>query len=209
MEIGTGKWLNADDVWETKDTLGVVYKYNDSTRKWDYEIQDLENATTVTYSVNTMPTPARNAATIDDNVFGGGKGAANSFTCEKAMIGVNNEGEGATDPVGGTSVAIANGTVGGSVYGGGMIGRVEKNTMVTIGIDPIEGIRPEKFSPIIRGNVFGAGMGVETHGYSGLVRGNSTVTILGEAKVESSVYGGGEKASVGRYWIATTPELAL
>ena len=208
VEIGTGKWLNADDVWETKDTLGVVYKYNDSTRKWDYEIQDLENATTVTYSVNTMPTPARNAATIDDNVFGGGKGAANSFTCEKAMIGVNNEGEGATDPVGGTSVAIANGTVGGSVYGGGMIGRVEKNTMVTIGIDPIEGIRPEKFSPIIRGNVFGAGMGVETHGYSGLVRGNSTVTILGEAKVESSVYGGGEKASVGRYWIATSPKEA-
>ena len=208
VEIGTGKWLNADDVWETKDTLGVVYKYNDSTRKWDYEIQDLENATTVTYSVNTMPTPARNAATIDDNVFGGGKGAANSFTCEKAMIGVNNEGEGATDPVGGTSVAIANGTVGGSVYGGGMIGRVEKNTMVTIGIDPIEGIRPEKFSPIIRGNVFGAGMGVETHGYSGLVRGNSTVTILGEAKVESSVYGGGEKASVGRYWIASSPKEA-
>ena len=47
--------------------------------------------------------------------------------------------------------------------------------------------------------MFGAGKGVETHGYSALVRGNSTVTIQGFAKVGESVYGGGEIASVGRY----------
>ena len=51
----------------------------------------------------------------------------------------------------------------------------------------------------IKGNVFGAGAGKETHGYSALVRGNTTVTVQGSAAVGKSVYGGGEIASVGRY----------
>ena len=132
-----------------------------------------------------------NDVTIAGNVFGGGNGAANSFKCEKAMV------------VGNTNVRIGNGTIGGDVYGGGKIGRVEKSTAVTIGLAP-QGVGTS--APIITGYVFGAGQGVATHGYSGLTRGNSTVTIQQNAKVGRSVYGAGKLASLGRYWIATTPE---
>ena len=134
--------------------------------------------------------PARNAAKITGNVFGGGKGVADDFECEKAMVGVVDSGTGSTN------VTIGNGTVEGSVYGGGEVGRVEANTNVTIGL-----AGDETNEPVILGNVFGAGAGVETHGYSALVRGNSTVTIQGKAKVRKNVYGGGEKATVGKYWV--------
>ena len=132
----------------------------------------------------------RNAAKITGNVFGGGKGKADSFKCAKAMVGVEDSGSGSTN------VIIGNGTVEGSVYGGGEIGRVEANTNVTIGLEDGTG------EPVIKGNVFGAGRGVHTHGYAALVRGNATVTVQGEAKVRKSVYGGGEIASVGKYNIA-------
>ena len=136
--------------------------------------------------------------TITENVFGGGKGEADEFSCSKAMIGVNNTGAGAdltTDENKnkGTKVTISNGQVNGNVYGGGEVGRVEWNTQVTIGAG--EG------TPIINGSVFGAGAGVATHGYAALVRGNSTVTVQGNAKVLQNVYGGGEQATVGRYWV--------
>ena len=142
-------------------------------------------------------TTGRNAAKITGNVFGGGKGKTlesgeGAFKCESAMIGA--DGDGLIDANGGTSVTISNGSVDGSVYGGGEIGRVEKNTVVTIGIP---GNTTNEIT--IAGNVFGAGKGVATHGYAALVRGNSTVTIQGRAKVGGSVYGGGEIASVGRY----------
>ena len=133
----------------------------------------------------------RNAANITGNVFGGGKGKADSFKCAKAMVGVEDSGSGSTN------VIIGNGTVEGTVYGGGEIGRVEANTNVTIGLEDGTG------EPVIKGNVFGAGRGVHTHGYAALVRGNATVTVQGEAKVRKSVYGGGEIASVGKYNIAT------
>ncbi|MBO7044800.1 MAG: hypothetical protein J6W38_00365 [Prevotella sp.] len=133
-------------------------------------------------------TSARNAATITGNVFGGGKGVADEFTCAKAMVGVVDTGKGSTN------VTIGNGTVNGNVYGGGEIGRVEANTNVTIGL-----AGNETNEIIVKGNVFGAGAGLSTHGYSALVRGNSTVTVQGNAQIEKSVYGGGEIATVGRY----------
>ena len=149
---------------------------------------------------------------IAGNVFGGGKGIANSFTCDKAMIGVVDDGatvtgtgESATYTLkdGGTTVTIGHGEIGGSVYGGGEIGRVERNTKVTIGIG--NGSVGAAKSPVIEGEVYGGGQGVTTHGYSGLVRGNSNVTIEGDSWIKQSVYGAGKLASLGRYWIATTP----
>ena len=151
---------------------------------------------------------------VAGNVFGGGKGKADNFTCDKAMVGidydkdnehggvtVSGEGESATYTLkeGGTTVTITNGTVKGNVYGGGEVGRVERNTIVTIGE-----AGNTSLTPIIEGNVFGAGQGVETHGYSALVRGNATVTIQGKAQVWQNVHGGGEKASVGRYYVASS-----
>ena len=122
--------------------------------------------------------------TIAGNVYGGGRGKADTFKCEKGMV------------TGGTNVLIGNGTIGGTVYGGGEAGRVEGNTVVTIGI------ATGTSAPDIAGCVYGAGKGVSTHGYSALVRGNSTVTIQGSARIGQSVYGGGELASVGQYNIA-------
>ena len=147
-----------------------------------------------------QPTSVRKAATITGNVFGGGKGKADTFTCEKAMVGV--DGDGVAHPEGGTHVTIANGTVEGNVYGGGLVGRVEKNTMVTIGVEAND-------APEIYGDVFGAGKGVETHGYSALVRGNPTVIIQGNSQVRGSVYGGGEIASVARYKVVNGSPVAL
>ena len=151
------------------------------------------------------------AGTVEGHVYGGGKGVADNFTCDKAMVGVVDQGvtvtvEGDKEIYtlldGGTTVNITNGTVNGNVYGGGEVGRVERNTQVTIGLATGEG------KPTVKGHVFGAGAGLETHGYSALVRGNSSVTVQGKAHVEKNVYGGGEMASVGRYWIATTQDLA-
>ena len=167
---------------------------------------DIGTGSWYNYETKQIETITRNAATITGNVYGGGKGeaavtGADAFTCAKAMIGKVDSGKGSTN------VIIGNGTVGtiendilkagtGNVYGGGEIGRVESNTSVTIGL---EGNTENNIT--IMGNVYGAGQGVETHGYSGLTRGNSTVVVQGKAKVLGSVYGGGEMASVGAFWV--------
>ena len=142
--------------------------------------------------------------TIGGNVFGGGKGSADTYECEAAMVGEVDKDYGSTH------VVIGNGTVGtvengklkektGNVYGGGEIGRVEKNTSVTIGLSS-EGVSITS-APVIEGKVFGAGCGLRTHGYSALVRGDATVTIQANAQVKGNVYGGGEMSTVGKYWV--------
>ena len=162
--------------------------------------------------VKTNTVVNMSTGTVEGSVFGGGKGKADNFTCDKAMVGVNEdgvtvsgEGENAVYTLnsGGTTVTITNGTVEGDVYGGGEVGRVERNTIVTIGT-----AGDNSLTPVVKGHVFGAGKGVETHGYSALVRGNATVTIQGKAQVWQNVHGGGEKASVGRYQVAVTQALA-
>ena len=130
---------------------------------------------------------AGKGVTIKGNVYGGGKGEATTFKCEKAMV------------AGSTNIMIGNGTVNGVVYGGGQLGRVETGTTVTIGIGDGEATGTPTSEPQINGDVYGAGAGVNTHGYAALVRGISEVTIQGNAKVGRSVYGGGQIASVGRY----------
>jgi len=200
VEIGTGKWLNSKGQRETTDAEGKIYTYNNTTEKWDWVAKDGDEITS-SGTVDAAPVPARNAANITGNVFGGGKGVAlesgsRAFFCESAMVG--SDGDGVEHPDGGTSVIIANGSVAGNVYGGGEIGRVEKNTVVTIGVEG-EVADDSKFKPVIEGSVFGAGKGVATHGYSGLTRGNSTVTIQGLTKVLGSIYSGGELATVGKY----------
>ena len=121
------------------------------------------------------------------NVFGGGKGDANTWWCEKAMAFATNvnvrEASGSTTKVYGT------------VYGGGEIGRVEDDSKVIIGTENGED------TPEIVGSVFGAGKGLATRGYSALVRGNSVLTVQGSAQVGGNVFGGGEEASLGRFYL--------
>lgn len=168
------------------------------------EADDASTADVIEYKGVTISGTGYEGVIIAGNVFGGGKGIADSFTCAKAMIGVDKENDGKTDITKestnkGTRVSIGNGTVNGTVYGGGEIGRVEWNTVVTIGL-PVES---GTSAPVIRGDVFGAGKGVEPYGYAALVRGNTFVTVQADAKVGHSIYGGGEIASVGKYTIAS------
>ena len=169
--------------------VGSVGTYSVSTEGDDYmKIYTFENNTgacSVTINGGTIGTNVAsvNGIFANGNVYGAGKGLANTFWCEKGMVYS-------------TNVAINAGTVYGTVYGGGEVGRVENNATVTIGESNPEGTTP---SPNITGNVFGAGAGIETHGYSALLRGDTEVTVQGNAHVGGSVYGGGEKASVGRF----------
>ena len=157
------------------------------------KVSDAYTAVTIAHHADNDNKPV----TIGGSVYGGGKGDDDTFECEKAMVGKDKESEGVANPDGkGTNVRIGNGTIKGNVFGGGEIGRVEWSTAVTIGLSA-----GAASAPVIEGNVFGAGKGVYTHGYSGLVRGNSAVTIQADAKVGQSVYGGGEKATVGRYLV--------
>ena len=133
-----------------------------------------------------VPFAAANV-TIGGNVFGGGAGSTGTFKCEKAMV------------TGETNVRIGNGTVAGTVYGGGEIARVETNTHVTVGYGDGATTATVTSAPIINGDVFGAGAGANTHGYAALVRGNTNVTVEGRAKIGQNIYGGGEIASVGKY----------
>jgi len=191
--------LEKDENDKDKDVIDVVGNtfVNICAVKGE-EIVDAQSQATGRYNYTSVSlTGGAQSVTIAGNVFGGGKGEAaepvgtealpGAFRCGKAMV------------TGSTNVAIGNGTigngtVGGNVYGGGEVGRVEVNTSVTIGCE-----NDNNSAPVINGNVFGAGAGTNSHGYSALVRGNSYVTVQGSAQLKKSVYGGGEIASVGKY----------
>ena len=195
---------------ENLGIIGTVYGGGNAADVVGDPTVNIGTASTVTL-VSTGNTQNVVGAYITGNVFGGGKGEADNFLCNKAMIGADGaglldaDGDGELDKDGGTTVNIFNGFVRGNVYGGGQIGRVEKNTVVTIGTG--DGVAPggtPTSAPIILGSVYGGGAGEEEHGYAALVRGNPTVTIQGNAKVRHSVYGGGEIASVARYNVPKT-----
>lgn len=181
----------------TSSTVDKIV-WNNTADKPEYESDGTTLSTTLENVVG---------AYITGNVFGGGKGeakleagtAGEAFLCAKAMV----KGDV------GTHVNIGNGLVTGSVYGGGEKGRVEHNTEVKIGLDEADVPTGKTSAPIINGNVFGAGKGVNTHGYSALVRGTSTVTVQADAKVRGNVYGGGEMASVGKYKVENGLPVAL
>ena len=163
--------------------LGFVGKftYDSNTRTYTwYEIKDKNNQDIPT----GLCTVTMSGGSVTGHVFGAGMGEAITFTCEPAMTRT-------------TSVSVSAGSVGGNVYGGGEVGRVDQNAVVTIGA--VNGTSGGTAAPVIAGNVFGAGAGVETHGYSALVRGNTDVTIQGNASVGHNVYGGGMIAAVGKY----------
>ena len=178
-----------------------------------YKDDDNTTADVIEYKGVTISGTDFEGVRIGGNVFGGGKGVteaagvAGAFECAKAMVGVVNANNGSIvitkesiDK--GTRVSIGNGTVEGNVYGGGQVGRVEWNGVVTIGLPVGDN---ETSAPVIGGNVFGAGKGVEQYGYAALLRGNTFVTVQANAKVGLSVYGGGEIASVGKYWVNKNP----
>ena len=137
-------------------------------------------------------------------VFGGGLGKAGDGYADYANVGR-------------TNVQITDdGYVTNSVFGGGDNGHVKGNTVVTIDGSSVIGQRNtyEEFltdqneqpssDHIYTGSVLGGGRGVEKDGdnYShitGLVYGNTNVTVKGNAVVRHAVYGGGGLSSVGTF----------
>ena len=179
--------------------VGDVGRIDKSDANYNYKwTVDEDGNTTTTYNntgvcnveitggtIGTGVTANADGTYANGNVFGAGKGLEDTWWCEKAIAYKSN-------------VTITDGTIRGTVYGGGQVGRVETDAVVTIGTANETGTGSK---PNITGNVFGAGAGVKTHGYSALVRGDATVTVQGIALVGKSVYGGGEIASVGKFTV--------
>ena len=128
------------------------------------------------------------------NVFGSSRGLSANTTLVKNMAFVRE-----------TYVNINNGTIYGSVFGGGENGHVWHNTHVTIaggtiGYDNVASIS----EPVYPGNVYGGGRGIDltdatkVSRTSGAVYGNTEVLITG-GTIYHNVFGGGSLASVGRY----------
>ena len=107
-------------------------------------------------------------------------------------------------------VTLENGTVYGSIFGGGENGHVLDDTNVNIRggsvgirLDNLTGTIPE--NTIYRGNVYGGGRGIDTYNNNGTnsysitagkVSGHTTVSVTG-GQIYRNVYGGGSLASVG------------
>ena len=169
---------------------GAVGNYTYDSTAREYNFTTGTGISHVTIAGGTIG-PDNNTDTEKGNVFGGGMGEKidsgdGAFMCESAMLD-------------GTNVVISNGTVNGTVYGGGKIGRVNHDTKVTVGLKRANDTDPAISTPVVESSVYGAGKGLSTHGYAALVRGNSYVIVQGDAKVKDCVYGGGEIASVGKY----------
>ena len=171
-KLGDVGIIDKTDEKDGQLTYNYAWKQSDGTTANTAEnnkITDTNNNTGICKVTITGGTIGTGVEMSDDgtyangNVFGAGKGLADTWWCEKAMVFA-------------TNVTISAGTVRGTVYGGGEVGRVEDDAKVTIG------------GTTITGNVFGAGAGIKTHGYSALVRGNSDVTVQGAAQVGGSVY---------------------
>ena len=93
-------------------------------------------------------------------------------------------------------IASAQVTIKGNVYGGGKLGDVQNKT---VGENTtINNTKVTINNGIIKGSVYGGGMGVLTDEKKGLVEGNTTIDLLG-GRVERSIYGGGELGSVGTF----------
>lgn len=141
---------------------------------------DTANSSKAYYNANyAYPLIDLQTGHVNQNVFGGGKG--NTASVNNGLVTSN--------PYVHMHPDVANSKnfrVGGSIYGGGELGQVQGNTTVRIE----EGL--------VKGSVYGAGMGNTADAGFGLVAKNTWVDMQG-GQVERSIYGGGELASVGTF----------
>ena len=218
VEIGTGKWINRDEKWETEDADGKKYTYEDKTNnKWKWN-EDLTTGSWKWYDkdgneASPAPTPARKAAEIKKSGTRDGEGD---------VFGGSNQ----ADVTGNTYVTMENGFVEGHIYGGGKMGSVGEYNLtsgkptslktantgicnVTISggeVGPNDmnmwhlnasGNVPANDMPDDKGHVFGASKGDNRPAYDNSTFVDKTyVTINGTAWVKGSVFGGGENGHV-------------
>ena len=148
-------------------------------------------------------------AIITNNVFGAGKGRADDVT--SALV------------TGNTTITMGGGSVAKSVYGGGELSQVGGNTNITVRGGEI-GDETGANAGETYGNVYGGGKGNTTNVRSGLVKGNTNITIenrvadedyhtahpetavgavLSSPSIYHNIYGGGAHGSVGTYSYAS------
>ena len=148
------------------------------------------------------------------SVFGGGYGSDLETTIEGQ--------EDNTDPnapklfagriYGNASVAMTDGAVKASVYGGGELASVSGNATVTVsgGSVGIPKVGNKQFGGATMGNVYGGGSGNKNIVRAGLIFGNTTVDISqAEGKtthIYHNIYGGGAYGSVGTYTYTYTTD---
>ena len=161
------------------------------------EMADIDGAVTVTMTGGTVGVPrTKEDITANPNygnVYGAGMGDKRIFFNTSTNVAS-------------ATVNISNGTIYGSVFGGGEDGHVLGNAETTIS-------QPEGKTTVIGcdglsgndGDVFGAGQGHVGALTAGVVGGNASLTVTG-GTMKGSVYGGGRIASVGTYFaMATDP----
>ena len=135
-------------------------------------------------------------------VYGGGYGS------EILLTSKPNPRELAGKVGGSSTVNLLGGKVKASIYGGGKIATIDKNTYVNISGGEIGLNKVRKGDGYVMyggeaiGNVYGGGKGSLTHPLMGVVKGNTNVTISG-GSIYHNVYGGGALASVGTFDLST------
>ena len=162
------------------------------------EMADIDGAVTVNMTGGTVGVPRTKEDITDNpnygNVYGAGMGDKRIFFNTSTNVAS-------------ATVNISNGTIYGSVFGGGEDGHVLGNAETTIS-------QPGENSTVIGcdglsgndGNVFGAGQGHTGALTAGVVGGNASLSITG-GTMKGSVYGGGRIASVGTYFAMATDPL--
>ena len=120
---------------------------------------------------------------VNSNVYGGGKG--NTASVNNGLVTSNPYVHMHPDVANRKNFRVL-----GNIYGGGELGQVQGNTTVRI-----------KEGGLVKGSVYGAGLGNTADENFGLVAKNTWVDMQG-GQVERSIYGGGELGSVGT-WTAT------
>ena len=141
---------------------------------------DTANSSKAYYNANyASPLIDLQTGHVNQNVFGGGKG--NTASVNNGLVTSNPYVHMHPDVANGKKFRVL-----GNIYGGGELGQVQGNTTVRIE----EGL--------VKGSVYGAGLGNTADAGFGLVAKNTWVDMQG-GQVERSIYGGGELASVGTF----------
>ena len=204
---------------------GYHQRYNGETPLVDAENNPIVASTEILFSGGTIGTEITTAAPQKETVkttetrsnvqytfgsiYGGGMG-------QESPDATNNHGGDVKDStyisMSGTSAKVR-----ASVYGGGEVAVVDGNTNVTIsggeiGRNEVKAASDADpgyvlYGGATMGNVYGGGKGLLEHTLTGLVKGNTNVTINagteGQPFIYHNVYGGGALASVGTFTVST------
>jgi hypothetical protein len=194
-----GKWRRSAGVVKGNVTINLSGGHVLTNLYAGNETTDILGKCTVNMSGGTIGVPRTldsiNKHPVTCYLYGGGMGDPRAYFDTWTKV---NESE----------INITNGTIFGSVFGGGEEGHVLGNVTININEDihgntPLIGTLGYSY---VDGNVFGGGRGLSgTSLTSGGVGGNVEINIV-KGTMLGSIYGGGRLASVGTYFVDANNE---